>query len=164
VVAVPCIAAGFFHNCSLPIPHFSIIINSDMGFPQSLLAKIRSHADDLLDKVPPEKRRFVPVAAISALVVVLLFFLAGLLLSRKTDGREVLDMTNTSSVPQIPPEELFLPEEPDFVPGVLLERDRRSSWTEEDASVYWRDPLRDGEEQWREEIETVIDEFMERVP
>ena len=64
----------------------------------------------------------------------------------------------------IPPEELFLPDEPDYLPGVLLEREQRTSWTTEDASSYWQDPLKFGEEQWREKIEAAIDEFLERVP
>jgi hypothetical protein len=61
-------------------------------------------------------------------------------------------------------EELFLPDEPDYIPGVLLEREQRLSWTNEDASEYWQDPLKYGEEQWREKIEASIDEFLERVP
>jgi len=64
----------------------------------------------------------------------------------------------------IPAEELFLPDEPDYVPGVLLEREQRANWTDEDASEYWQDPLKYGEEQWREKIETSIDKFMEQVP
>lgn len=64
----------------------------------------------------------------------------------------------------IPAEELFLPDEPDFLPGVLLERERRSSWTEQDANEYWQNPLVSGEEQWRKKIETAVDEIMERVP
>ncbi|MDR3019946.1 MAG: hypothetical protein LBU66_03470 [Treponema sp.] len=64
----------------------------------------------------------------------------------------------------IPAEELFLPDEPDFLPNVMLGRDRRTSWTEEDAELYWQDPLRSGEEQWRKKIEAAIDEFLERVP
>ena len=64
----------------------------------------------------------------------------------------------------IPQEEIFLPEEPDFVPGVLAERERRTSWTGEDAAAYWRDPLKYGEENWRERVEAVIDEFLENVP
>jgi len=67
------------------------------------------------------------------------------------------------SVP-LPAEELFLPDEPDFLPGVLLGRERRSSWTEQDAEEFWQDPLREGEEQWRERIEASIDEFLERIP
>lgn len=64
----------------------------------------------------------------------------------------------------IPAEELFLPDEPDFLPEVILERERRSSWTEQDVSEYWQDPLKFGEEQWREKIEAAIDVFLERVP
>jgi len=64
----------------------------------------------------------------------------------------------------IPATELFLPDEPDFVPGVILERERRTSWTEEDAAEYWQDPLRFGEEQWREKIEAAIDNYLERIP
>jgi hypothetical protein len=64
----------------------------------------------------------------------------------------------------IPAEGLFLPDEPDYLPGVLLEREQRTSWTTDDATAHWQDPLRHGEEQWREKIEIAIDEFLERVP
>ena len=63
----------------------------------------------------------------------------------------------------IPAGELFLPDEPDFIPGVLLERDRRTNWTEDDAAEHWQNPLIHGEEQWRKRIETAIDELLERV-
>ena len=64
----------------------------------------------------------------------------------------------------IPPGEIFFPDEPDFLPGVMLGRERRTSWTELDASEYWQDPLREGEEPWREMIETAINELLERIP
>jgi len=70
----------------------------------------------------------------------------------------------TKIIVVIPADELFLPEEPDFLPGVLLDRERRSSWSEQDASEYWQDPLREGEEKWRENVEAAIDELLERVP
>lgn len=63
----------------------------------------------------------------------------------------------------IPAEELFLPDEPEFLPDVILERGRRTSWTEDDAALYWQDPLREGEQQWRDKIEAVVDKFLERV-
>lgn len=66
--------------------------------------------------------------------------------------------------PPVPPEEWFLPDEPDFVPGVLLERERRSGWAAADAAPHWQDPLKNGEEPWRERVETAIDELLERVP
>jgi hypothetical protein len=67
------------------------------------------------------------------------------------------------SVP-IPPEDLFLPEEPDFLPGVLLDREQREAWTAEDAETFWYNPLEDGEEGWRDQVEKVIDDLLERVP
>ena len=63
----------------------------------------------------------------------------------------------------IPPQEIFLPQEPDFVPGIILDREQRETWTAEDASPFWQDPLRTGEEPWRSHIETIIDELMEHV-
>ncbi|MCL2179637.1 MAG: hypothetical protein FWB83_00770 [Treponema sp.] len=73
-------------------------------------------------------------------------------------------MEQTKVFSRISPDEIFIPDEPDYLPGVLLERNRRSVWTEEDASVFWQDPLVNGEEPWREKIEAVIDEFLERIP
>ncbi|MDR2953245.1 MAG: hypothetical protein LBU82_08395 [Treponema sp.] len=64
----------------------------------------------------------------------------------------------------IPSEEIFLPDEPDFIPGVLLGRERRTAWNSQDAAAFWQDPLKEGEEKWREKIETAVDEFLERIP
>jgi hypothetical protein len=64
----------------------------------------------------------------------------------------------------IPPEDLFLPEEPDFLPPVILERERREAWTAEDAAPFWYNPLEEGEEEWRELVEEAIDDLLERVP
>jgi len=88
------------------------------------------------------------------------------IISMKNYGGEKKEIKSNEYViyAPIPAEELFLPDEPDFIPGVLLQRDRRSSWTNEDALEYWQDPLKDGEEHWREKIESSIDEYLERVP
>jgi hypothetical protein len=64
----------------------------------------------------------------------------------------------------IPGEELFLPDKPDFLPKILLEREPRARWTPEDAHAFWYDPLQDDAEQWRDTIEMVIDELLEGVP
>ncbi|GHU08895.1 hypothetical protein FACS1894151_05630 [Spirochaetia bacterium] len=64
----------------------------------------------------------------------------------------------------VPPEELFLSDEPDFVPGVLLEREPRAYWTAEDALPYWTDPLDKGSGYYLTEIESIIDGIMETVP
>jgi predicted PurR-regulated permease PerM len=64
----------------------------------------------------------------------------------------------------IPHENLFLPDEPDYIPGVLLEREQKTVWTKEDVAEHWQDPLKFGEEEWREKIEASINELLERVP
>jgi hypothetical protein len=64
----------------------------------------------------------------------------------------------------IPQEDFFLPDEPDFLPEVLFEQDPRTHWTSEDVRPFWRDPIDEDPEKWRERIETVIDELLEGVP
>jgi hypothetical protein len=64
----------------------------------------------------------------------------------------------------IPPEELFLPDEPDFLPGLIPEREQRALWTAQDVEPYWYRPLESGEEAWRDRIRAELDEFLEHVP
>ncbi|MDR2631789.1 MAG: hypothetical protein LBC60_12790 [Spirochaetaceae bacterium] len=64
----------------------------------------------------------------------------------------------------IPPEELFMPDEPDFLPEILWEREPRKSWTAEDALPFWTDPLKDNRRVWQGRAEGMIDELLERLP
>ena len=63
-----------------------------------------------------------------------------------------------------PGSRFFLPYEPNFVPDVLLEREPRDGWTEEDARPFWTDPLQGNESFWRRRIESGIDSLLEHVP
>jgi hypothetical protein len=74
------------------------------------------------------------------------------------------DLSEAFSPRPVPPEEFFLPEEPDFLPETLLERERRKSWTEEDARPFWINPLDEGAAEYTDLMSTVIDDLMERVP
>ena len=69
-----------------------------------------------------------------------------------------------SNFSPVPAAELFFPDEPDYIPSVIPQRQQRTEWTAEDAADFWQDPLIYGEELWREKIEIVIDEILERVP
>ena len=116
---------------------------------------------------PGQRPVLIAAASILALAAVLLVF-AWVSMSRDgraSGGGDPLRAGNFSAGRSIiPPEELFLPDEPDFVPGVLLGRERRPEWGSGDAELWWRNPLAGGEEQWRARIERIADEIMESVP
>jgi hypothetical protein len=107
------------------------------------------------------ERKAALVAILGVLLLVLILCLV-FMLAGKGNNRIVED--DAPARPVIPPEEYFLPGEPDFTPPVFLERERRQSWTAEDAAPFWRNPLEKGEEPWRERIESVIDQMLEGVP
>ena len=128
--------------------------------------KIHDAVNGLTAKIPPEKRNLVLMSAAGAVVLVLLIIAGAHILSRSKTRIQNPPAARTETVQQgiIPPEELFLPDEPDFLPDVILEREQRTEWTAEDAAPFWQNPLKDGEEQWRDHIENTIDEIMETVP
>jgi hypothetical protein len=122
--------------------------------------------DTLLERVAPEKRRLVYLSIIGVLTVFLVVIIIGLVMMGSQSDKNKKSVTE-SGIPReyiIPPDELFLPDEPDFVPGVMAEREQRLDWTAADAAPYWQDPLRNGEQEWRNLIEKTVDEIMESVP
>jgi len=128
-------------------------------------ARLRSVVDRLLEKIPPEKRRMVLAASVG-FCVVLALVIAGVSLTTGSGNKGKKNAVAAAPARQgyIAPDELFLSDEPDFIPGVLLEREQRATWTADDAAPLWQDPLRNGEEPWRDRIERTIDEIMESVP
>jgi hypothetical protein len=128
-----------------------------------LFEKIIAFFQDKFNKLTGESKR--RLALVCTAIFVVLLTLSVIISIRKPDGEGISSENKRERINlAIPAEELFLPDEPDFLPGTLLGRERRTSWTEQDAVEYWQDPLRSGEEQWREKIEAAIDEFLERVP
>jgi len=128
-----------------------------MGF----IEKITVFFKEWIDKLTGEQKRRIILIGTAGFAVLLTFSVIMSMVNRTAKTPKEPERAKIRVV--IPAEELFLPEEPDFLPGVILDRDRRSIWSEQDAAEYWQDPLRDGEEQWREKIETAIDELLERV-
>jgi hypothetical protein len=146
------------------------------GFPRRALgglgALINGWEDKLwsLLRVPgiPEKLswlkgKLVPMLSALVLVPLLIIILALILPRGSARAGEGPAAVNFGPAP-IPREDLFLREEPDFLPPVILERERRDAWTGDDAAPFWYNPLEDGEELWREQVEKVIDDLLERVP
>ncbi|MCL2599808.1 MAG: hypothetical protein FWD88_01305, partial [Treponema sp.] len=119
-------------------------------------------ADKGLGKMPPNRRKPVIIAS-AAVLTLLLVIVAGVSIPRN-ESAAVQAREAAGQWDLIPPEELFLPNEPDFVPEVLLGREQRTEWTVEDAEPWWQNPLVEGEEQWRYRIERMVDEIMESVP
>jgi len=117
----------------------------------------------LLAKFPTD-RRIVLTAAIGIPVILLLFITGVSLLATEKSVKPEARPASSVTARRIPAEDLFLPDEPDFVPGVILEREKRSQWTTDDAMPWWQDPLKNGEQEWREQIEKTVDEIMESVP
>ena len=134
-----------------------------------ITAELRNRAEPVLHKLikelPPEKRRLVFVVSIGIFAIFVLIFSGSLLLNKGSRaGRSVMADHASARQGIIPVDDLFLPEEPDFVPGVLAGREQRTMWTAGDAEPLWQDPLKEGEEPWRNQIEKTIDEIMENIP
>jgi hypothetical protein len=145
----------------MSFPHFAARVKTAL---EELRGRLRSAADRLVEKIPPEKRRLVLTASLGFCAVFVLV-IAGASLAKGGDkGRESASAPPPVRQGTIPPDDLFLPDEPDFVPGILLEREQRAVWTADDAAPLWQDPLRNGEEPWRDRVERTIDEIMESVP
>jgi len=130
-----------------------------MGFIEKILRFFQDGFKNLTDE---RKRQVVLVCTVVFAAVLTLSVLLSLKLPVKKEKTD--EHNNLNFKVPIPPDEVFLPEEPDFVPGVILERERRTVWTEKDAQEYWQDPLKEGEEQWRDKVESEIDKYLERVP
>jgi len=109
-----------------------------------------------------QKRQFALVCT----AVFAVFLTLSVLVSMKKPDKEVISKgpEGINITAPIPPGDLFLPDEPDYIPGVLLEREQKIAWTAEDAKEHWRDPLKYGEEEWRQKIEASIDVLLELVP
>ena len=126
----------------------------------NLSGKIDPLADRLLGRFPEEKRR--PILFAFGGLVVLLFILIISTVVIHAGRPKKGDAVEMSAGPRIPPEELFIPTEPDFLPEFLLEREQRSSWSLDDIRPYWKSP--GNQELWQDEIKTAVDKLMEAVP
>ena len=124
---------------------------------------LKEKLDVLIDRFPVD-RRIILTVAIGVPIILLLFIIgASLLAEDKSVKPEALPVSSVITR-RIPAEDLFLPDEPDFVPSVILERGKRTQWSADDAMPWWQDPLKDGEQEWRDQIEKTVDEIMESVP
>lgn len=132
-----------------------------------MLGRAQVSVDRGVGRIPPGKRKPILIVSTVALTALLLAFAGAALVDGRVDTARLPPAPAGDFPGQwglIPAEELFLPREPDFVPGVLLGREQRTEWTVDDAEPWWQNPLAAGEEQWRIRIESIVDEIMESVP
>ena len=110
-------------------------------------------------------RRKVALICFACAALLVLCVTAIIMSGRRDDetGSE-RELSVAFSPRDVPPEEFFLPDEPDFLPETLPERERREFWTEKDARPFWQDPLDEGTFDYTELMSTVIDDLMERAP
>ncbi|MDR0409424.1 MAG: hypothetical protein LBH18_03405 [Spirochaetaceae bacterium] len=64
----------------------------------------------------------------------------------------------------IAPEDLFIPDKPDFLPPVMLERERKKVWTSEDALEFWTPASEFPDDFWQNKISESIDRILEPLP
>jgi hypothetical protein len=128
-----------------------------------LRGELKKKLDTLFILIPLDRRVVLTVAI--GVPVIMILVVAGISMSSKDTPVEkpAAAPVNSAATRRIPSEDLFIPEEPDFVPGVLLEREKREQWSVDDAMPWWQDPLKDGDQEWRDQIEKTVDEIMENV-
>jgi hypothetical protein len=132
----------------------SVFLTMDGGFLKGVRKILRRHFR-------------MTVAVLGALAIILcLLVVRGVVISRRRAQQAAPPPPPLSEVFRplsIPPEELFMPGEPDFLPEVLLEREPREAWTADDALPFWTDPLED-QRVWQGRLDGAVDELLERFP
>ena len=127
---------------------------------KNIIEEILLFTDRILEKIPEDKRRFFII-----ILGGLIFLVICLTVITLASGSRVSVSSRAMTTGQgIPAEELFYPEEPDFLPPLLLERYPQEIMTAEILEDYWQDPKTGNEEEWREVVNTVINRLMEGVP
>ena len=118
----------------------------------------------ILDKINVKNRKMVIniFFGVIALLLIVIFWVS--LRSCSTGEKENIPVTVNTRQNIIKHDELFLPEEPDFLPGIILERQQKDIWTEDDVMPWWKDPLESGEKAWRDLIEKTAEEILENIP
>jgi hypothetical protein len=110
------------------------------------------------------KSHLAAAAIVCGAVFIILMLLVVLALVKRVPAKQNAAAEQASSPPSLTPEDFFMPPEPDFVPRILLEREPRDGWSEEDARPFWTDPMEENAGTWKRRIEEGVDELLENVP
>jgi hypothetical protein len=117
-------------------------------------------SDRFLGHIPEKKRRPILLCFGALIIIFLILIIAGSAMrSRKPDSDAFAGL---AAGPRIPPEDLFIPEEPDFIPDFIPGREPRQSWSVDDIRPFWKNPANQG--LWRDIIRSEVDKLLEGVP
>ena len=154
----------FFDSLKRTVSNLTAQPSGSMRAFENMRASVNGRIDAItgkfLGRFPENQRRpvFFGFAGLSILFLILVIaILAGTF--GNPDKKAVPERIAGAGIPH---EELFFPEEPDFVPQFLLEREPRRFWTIEDIRPYWRSP--ENSEFWQREVHNAVDKLMEGVP
>jgi len=89
---------------------------------------------------------------------------AGSGLTTKEGRRLAAEISSDFAPLPLDTDELFPPEEPDFLPTVLLYQEPRGEWSVEDAAPFWTDPSTLNVPALRSVAKERIDALMETIP
>ncbi|MDR0402821.1 MAG: hypothetical protein LBH35_04440 [Treponema sp.] len=116
----------------------------------------------IFEKITKSIKPLVIAVVCGAVFVVLALLLVPALV-RRVPKKKPVEQAGAAPL-SLSPEDFFMPPEPDFVPRILLEREPRDGWGEEDARPFWTDPMEENADIWRRRIEKGVDELLEHVP
>ncbi len=105
-------------------------------------------------------------ASLGALALLMLLLVMSIRINHnRNEMQSASQKSNRMIVPHaVKPEEMFLPREPQIIPEVILDREPKSSWTDEDAEQFWNDPLDGNSDVWKNRIFEAVDDMLENVP
>ena len=120
---------------------------------------ISSGVSDAFTRLTSEKKRLMFFALGGLAVFFIILLTVVIALNPRQPGSSP---ANRTAADGIPAEELFIPDEPDFLPDFLLDREPRHFWSVDDIRPYWRSPGNPAF--WQDLIRSAVDELMENIP
>jgi hypothetical protein len=140
------------------LAQFADFLKRVSGSAASLTGRVKEKT-----KIGSKLRKTIAAAVVGAVVVI-----TSLMLILARNARPALPSQDSDAVAELfrmelPPEELFLGGEPDFLPRLIPERERRDAWDADNARPYWTNPGGEGAV-YEGMMSAVVDEIMEQVP
>jgi hypothetical protein len=125
----------------------------------------RQAADKRSGSVKAAFRKIVPFL-IAALVIVLVVPIVMLFFANRQKTEEAATQAQKRTMftgLSIPKEDLYLPDEPDYLPPAVI-RERERSWSPEKAGEWWTNPANIGDDRMIERVRDDVNAILDKVP